>query len=98
MRDPMRAVNLMVLGYVAASGSWQVAPVSPGNIGFCSPVDKGLYAQGPYAQGTVFIGIRSWNLLRNQPPNKDCMRKDPMRGALFSLDLDRRACFGKETP
>ena len=29
-----------------------------------------LYAQGPYAEDTVFIGFRSWNVLRNQPPTQ----------------------------
>ena len=103
VRDPMRGVDLMVLGYVVgASTPLQAAPGNRRQ--FASRTQeppfelkkRGGCAQ-PYARDTVFPGFRSWRRLRKgrhitKMMSEMCLpMRNPVRRAPFSQDLDRRA-------
>ena len=65
MRDPMRAVNLMALGYVGAPGPSLLLPPSsflyPNQTPYARPYARPMRA--PYARATFINGFRSCTLL-----------------------------------
>ena len=102
MRDPMRAINSMTLGYVGAPGPSLLLPPSsflyPNQTPYARPYARPMRA--PYARDTFIKGNRSWTLLRNHHKKRYPMRgpmralcAPPMRGPRSSMDLDPAPCF-----